>query len=134
MTRLGVHKHWGPKFLQREIDIRVPRYAKLDPERRAAFESIHAEEAARITRYAFGDPTKDELDLRYGTRGLEQTGRQRLREGLANLLGRRNGADMLQIHKGAWEMLLRHLLWAGWWRCTKGLPPRAARGCPKFCV
>jgi hypothetical protein len=121
MNRLGIHKRWTAKFLQRELDIRVTEYAKLDPERHAAALNSERRDQQRLSSYLSGDEDTDLIDASFA---LEYVGRQSLRKAMADLLGRRSGASVEAVHAGALEVLLSDLLWAGRWRCTQGLPPR----------
>jgi hypothetical protein len=73
----------------------------------------------------YGDYDEDsEPDLGYAVFPLERTGRRTLRRALADVIGGRATASRELVTLGAWELVLSKLLWAGYWRCTQGLPPR----------
>lgn len=119
MSRLGVHKRWSAKFVQRELDVRVPEYsAKLSPAQRAGSYASGAVERQRVERYADGDV---EFDLVDAFR-LTDVGRRGMRKALADMFGRREAASLMAVRLAAWEMFLSNLLKAGRWRCTQGLP------------
>ena len=120
MHRVGIHKRWGAKFLQRELDIRVTAYAKLDPERHEASIELHRRSELAVNGYAAGDDSR----LSYATLSLEYVAQNTLRQSSADLFANRGGRRQ-SVAFGAWEMVLSDLLWAAHWRSTPtGLPPR----------
>lgn len=120
MSRLGIHKRWGSKFLQRELDIRVIEYANLDPERHSAAVALLEREQQRILAYINHTDADDHLG--YASSALEFVGRRDLRKSMAELIGRRADGSFEAVFLAAWEMLLSTLLQAGRWRRIQGLP------------
>lgn len=121
MQRLGIHNGWHRKFLQRQLDIRVTDYAGLDQERLVAHLAFDAQIESAVSAYANEDSDQDlgTVSLR-----LQVLGRTKLRRGLSDLYANRETACLDAVYAGAWQFFLSRLLWGGYWRATRGLPPR----------